>query len=61
MIVADFGGLDSDIFQSLIQSLSAMIKHNGAVMREILSDQPVTVESAHFLNRKYTDAAKRFD
>ena len=35
-----------------------MIKHNGAVMREILSDQPVTVESAHFLNRKYTDAAK---
>ena len=35
-----------------------MTEGYGTVVREILSDQNVTIETTHFMNCKYTDTAE---
>ncbi len=60
LIISNLLRKDANILEHLIKCLSVVSERNCAVMRVILLDQYMTVESAHLLDRKYTDGAEGF-
>ena len=58
MIVANLRRIHTDILQCLIECFSIMSEHHCTMVREVLSDQPVTIETSHLMDGEDTDAAK---
>ena len=50
--------LCSDVLEYLIKSLSEVTECNGTVVREVVLDKNVSVESSHLRNSEYTDTTK---
>ena len=50
----------TDILEYFVKSLSEVTERYRTVMREVLSDQDMAVETSHFLNGEYTDSAEGF-
>ena len=49
---------NADELEYFIQSLAIVTECNCAVMREVLLDQNVTIESAHLRNSEYADGTE---
>ena len=48
----------ADVLEYFVQSLAEVSESNSTVVREVLLDQYVTIESSHLRNCKYTDRSK---
>lgn len=59
LVVIDVLHRNPNILKYLKQSLSVMSECNRSVMRIILLDQNVTVETSHLMNGKYANASER--
>ena len=49
---------NADVLEHFIQSLAIVAECNCAVMRIVLLDQHVSVETSHFRNSEYANAAE---
>ena len=58
MVVSDISRIDSDVLECIIESFAIVTEHNSTVMRIILADELVAVETAHFLYCEYAYAAE---
>ena len=54
-VVVDLVHGDAHVLENLPQILTLMTEHNGAVVRIVLLDEDVTIETAHVLDTKDTD------
>lgn len=59
LVVIDVLHRNPNILKYLKQSLSVMSECNRSVMRIILLNQNVTVETSHLMNGKYANASER--
>ena len=58
MIVPDLAGANADILKYLEESLSVVTESNSSVMREVLADKNVAIETSHLRDSEYADAAE---
>ena len=58
LVVADFVYRYSDVFEYFVKCFSVMSECYGSVMREVLFDQYMTIESAHFRNCEDSDCSE---
>ena len=48
----------ADVLEYFVQSLAEVSESNSTVVREVLLDQYVTIETSHFRNSEYTNCSK---
>lgn len=58
LVEVDFIQLHADVLEHLVQSFSIMTEGHGAVVRIVLLDEHMAVETSHLRNGENTDAAK---
>ena len=59
LVVSNVARADAEICEEVVESLSIVTECNCAVVREVLLDKEVSVESAHLLDSENADAAER--
>lgn len=59
LVIADLAHIHTDVLEYFKQRFAKMAERNCTVMRVILLNQYMTVESAHLRNGEYTDTTER--
>ncbi len=58
LVVSDFVYCYTDVLEYFVELLAKVAECNGTVVREVLFDEYVAVEAAHFRDCKDTDATE---